>query len=175
MESLDLEGWTRLFDSCQRTACHLEMRDSYAVQEELEDIAKWRAGLWTVRDDAESKADWLDLMRKTAARGVGLRRARIVSEPVTEYIRFEHFGTPQNIAAGEQIRWLSRAKVSGLALPGNDFWIFDGTTALFNHFTGDGGWVGNELTSDPKVTKLCSEAFESAWALATPHDDYVIR
>ncbi|WP_194906195.1 DUF6879 family protein [Catenulispora rubra] len=175
MESLDLEGWTRLFDGCQRTACHLEMRDNYAVQEELEDIAKWRAGKWTARDDAESKADWLELMRKTASRGVSLRRARIVSEPATEYIRFEHFGTPQNIEAGEQVRWLPRAQASGIALPGNDFWVFDGATALFNHFTGDGGWVGNELTSDPKVARLCSEAFEAVWALATPHDDYVVR
>lgn len=172
MESLDAEGWARLFRACQHSASHLEMRDTYAVQEELADIEKWRAGQWGPEQDAESKAGWLELMRETAARGVRLRRARIVSEPVTEYIRFEHEGTPQNIAAGEDVRWLPRTRASGLALPGNDCWIFDGTTVLFNHFTGDGGWIGNELTTDPAIAALCTEAFEAVWERAIPHAEY---
>ncbi|WP_034266577.1 DUF6879 family protein [Actinospica robiniae] len=172
MESLDAEGWARLFRACQHSASHLEMRDQYAVQEELADIEKWRAGQWGPEQDAESKAGWLELMRATAARGVRLRRARIVSEPVTEYIRFEHEGTPQNIAAGEDVRWLPRTRASGLALPGNDCWVFDGTTVLFNHFTGDGGWIGNELTTDPSIAALCTEAFEAVWKLAIPHAAY---
>ncbi|MDT0447326.1 DUF6879 family protein [Streptomyces johnsoniae] len=175
MESLDSAGWARMFNSCRESACHLEMRDHYAVAEEEADIAKWRAGDWGPEQDAASKAGWLDLMRATSARGVRLRRARIVSEPVTEYIRFEHEGTPQNVAAGEEVRWLPRSRASGLALPGNDCWIFDRTTVLFNHFTGDGGWVGNELTTDPRVALLCAEAFESVWELGIPHDTYVPR
>lgn len=35
---------------------------------------------------------WFDLVRAHVARGVEFRRARIVSEPVTDYIRFEHEG-----------------------------------------------------------------------------------
>ena len=172
MESLDADGWARLFNACQQSASHLEMRDSYAVQEELADIAQWRAGQWGPEQDAASKASWLSLMRATAARGVRLRRARIVSEPVSEYIRFEYEGTAQNIEAGEKIRWLPRTRASGLALPGNDCWIFDGTTVLFNHFTGDGGWVGNELTTDPRVAQLCASAFEAVWELGVPHSDF---
>ncbi|WP_105973051.1 DUF6879 family protein [Streptomyces geranii] len=172
MESLDAEGWARLFHSCRESAWHLEMRDHYAVAEEQADIKRWRAGDWGPEADAASKAGWLDLMRATAARGVQLRRARIVSEPVTEYIRFEHEGTPQNIAAGEDVRWLPRTRASGLALPGNDCWIFDRSTVLFNHFTGDGGWVGNELSSDPHVVDVCAGAFESVWKLGIPHGQY---
>lgn len=172
MESLDADGWAQLFGACRRSACHLEMRDTYAVEEEQSDIDKWRAGEWGPQQDAESKAGWLDLMRDTAARGVRLRRARIVSEPVTEYIRFEHEGTPQNIAAGEEVRWLPRTSASGLVLPGNDCWIFDGTTVLFNHFTGEGGWVGNELTTDPGIAARCADAFEAVWELAIPHSEY---
>lgn len=172
MESLDAEGWARLFEACHQSAYHLEMRDTYAVREELADIAQWRAGHWGPREDAESKAGWLALMRATVARGVTVRRTRIVSEPVTEYIRFEYEGTPQNIEAGEQVRWLPRARASGLALPGNDCWVFDGTTVLFNHFTGDGGWVGNELTTDPHVAALCAKAFDAVWNLGIPHSEY---
>jgi hypothetical protein len=172
MEPLDLDGWARLFSACRESACHLEMRDVYAVQEEQDDIAKWRAGQWGPREDAESKAGWLALMRATAARGVRLRRARIVSEPVSEYIRFEYEGTSQNIDAGEQVRWLPRIRASGLALPGNDCWIFDGSRVLFNHFSGDGGWVGNELVTDAPVARLCAAAFESVWELGIPHSEY---
>ncbi|MFV2196947.1 DUF6879 family protein [Nocardiopsis sp. LOL_012] len=174
MESLDAEGWARLFHACRESAYHLEMRDHYAVAEELADIEQWRAGQWGPEQDAASKAGWLDLMRATAARGVQLRRVRIVSEPVTEYIRFEHEGTPQNIAAGEDVRWLPRTRASGLALPGNDCWVFDSATVLFNHFTGDGGWVGNEVSTDPDVARICAGAFASAWDLAIPHDEYTL-
>ncbi|WP_438948653.1 DUF6879 family protein [Streptomyces atratus] len=56
-----------------------------------------------------------------AARGVRVLRARVVSEPVTEYIRFEHAITDANLRAGEEVRWLPRRRASTLALPGNDF------------------------------------------------------
>lgn len=59
---------------------------------------------------------WLDLMVETVTRGVAVRRARIVSEPVSEYIRYEHSGAFTNVAAGEQVRW--------------------------NHFSGDGSSMG---------------------------------
>ena len=125
------------------------MRDSYAVKEEQSDIEKWRAGDWGPEQDAESKAGWLELMRATAARGVRLRRARIVSEPVSEYIRFEHEGTAQNIAAGEDVRWLPRTRASALVLPATTAGSSTAGQCWFNHFTGDGGWIGNELTADP--------------------------
>ena len=172
METLTAEQWTALFSQCRSSACHLEMRDTYAVEEELADIAKWRAGAWGPEQDAESKSGWLDLMRSTKARGVRLRRARIVSEPISEYIRFEYEGTPQNVDAGEEVRWLPRARASALALPGNDFWLFDRTTVLFNHFTGSGGWLGNELTTDTAVAELCTNAFEAVWELGIQHSEY---
>ena len=172
MDTLTPDDWSRLFAECRESACHLEMRDIYAVEEELADIATWRAGQWGPERDAESKGGWLELMRGTRARGVRLRRARIVSEPVSEYIRFEYEGTAANIEAGEEVRWLPRTQASGLALPGNDFWIFDGRTVLFNHFTGDGGWLGNELTTEPRVARLCADAFEAVWTLGIPHSEY---
>jgi hypothetical protein len=72
------------------------------------------------------------LVRHHVARGVKFRRARIVSEPVTDYIRFEHAITAGvNLAGGEQVRWLPRRRASDLCLPGNDFWPFDGRLVRF--------------------------------------------
>lgn len=104
-----------------------------------------------------------------------VRRARIVSEPVSEYIRYEHSGTFTNVAAGEHVRWLPRRRASDIALPGNDFWLFDEEWVHWNHFAGDGSSTGEEITNAPVSAKLCSEAFEAVWSRAVPHDQYEIR
>ncbi|MEV6526771.1 DUF6879 family protein [Longispora sp. NPDC051575] len=102
-----------------------------------------------------------------------IRRARIVSEPISDYIRFEYDVTNgHNIKAGEHVRWLPRREASALALPGNGYWLFDGKTVLFNHFDGDGNMTGEEVVTDPEVVQLCDSAFEAVWHVATPHQDY---
>lgn len=165
-----------LMSACTHAAVHLEMRDSYAVDSEKERIAKWREG--HRRDPADRASwwtPWLEQIQQTVSRGVVIRRARIVSEPVGEYTRFLYDGTFTNIAAGEQVRWLPRRRASDIALPGNDFWLFDRQWVHWNHFTGDGGWAGEEITNDPAAAKLCAEAFEAVWDRAIPHDEYEIR
>jgi hypothetical protein len=109
----------------------------------------------------------------TVARGVVIRRARIVSEPLSDFTRHEYEVTPRlNIPAGEQVRWLPRRRASDLALPGNDFWVFDEHTIRFGYFAGDGEIVGHEVCRDPDVLKLCLSAFEAVWDRAIPHEDY---
>lgn len=61
------------------------------------------------------------MVAETTRRGVQMRRARIVSEPITPYIRYEYDGTFSNIAAGEDVRWLPRPRTADLLLPGVDF------------------------------------------------------
>jgi len=140
-------------------------------------FTRWQAGY---RDDPADRDSWwrpwLSLVAETRERGVSIRRARIVSEPVSEYIRFEHGITFMNVAAGEDIRWLPRRKASRLLLPGNDFWVFDDRLVLWNHFTGEGEVSpdGRELTDDTETAKICAAAFEAVWDLAIPHDEYQI-
>lgn len=172
METLSADDWADLFAHCQRAAWHLEMRDVYAVAEEADDFAAWREGRWDADQDAAKRKGWLDLIRATAGRGVQLRRARIVSEPVTDFIRFEHSGTALNIDAGEDVRWLPRTRAARIMLPGADFWLFDEVTVVYNHFTGDGSWHGNETTGDPVTAHLCAAAFQAVWEAAIPHHDY---
>ncbi|MGD9482349.1 DUF6879 family protein [Streptomyces sp. TRM70308] len=164
-----------LFSQTERTAVHLEMRDSYAVDYERGPFADWRAGYRHKPDDRASWwRPWLDIVQETVARGVVIRRARIVSQPVSEYTRFLYDGTFTNVAAGEQVRWLPRRHASDIALPGNDFWCYDGKLVRFNHFTGDGASGGGEMVDDPAVVKLCAAAFETVWTRAVPHDQFTV-
>ncbi|MFG2892960.1 DUF6879 family protein [Streptomyces sp. NPDC048248] len=168
-------SFAELLGGCERSAVHLEMRDSYAVDYEKSGLKAWRAGFRLEPEDRASWwRPWLDLISDTVARGVNVRRARIVGEPVTEYIAFEHSVTFTNVAAGEEVRWLPRRQAADLCLPGTDFWLFDDRLVRFNHFTGDGASAGGEMRHELAVVKLCMAAFESVWDRATPHDEYQV-
>ncbi|MEV7845992.1 DUF6879 family protein [Streptomyces cyaneofuscatus] len=170
-----LSNFTDLIRSAERSAVHLEMRDVYAIPDEDERFAAWRQGERFDPDDRDSWwRPWLDLVQEVTAKGVRMRRARIVSEPPSEYIRYEHSFSFTNIAAGEEIRWLPRRSASGLALPGNDFWLFDGRLVQFNVFDGEGRWVHTDHTDDQATADRCSDSFEAVWERAVPHGTYTV-
>lgn len=155
--------------SAQRSAVHLEMRDDY-VPDDPSFIA-WKGG--PPYDRTERERDWHRLIGDARAKGVQVRRARVVSEPVTDYIRFEHSVTDSmNIKAGEQVRWLPRRQASDLLLPGNDLWVFDDHLIRFGFFAGDGRYLGDEVNRDSAVIKQCLAAFEAVWGRATDHAEY---
>ncbi|MEV6121885.1 DUF6879 family protein [Streptomyces sp. NPDC052077] len=161
--------------SAVRSAVHLELRDVYAMDDEDAEFRAWREGHRLDPDDRESWWNpWLGLVQEITGRGVRVRRARIVSEPPSEYIRYEHSFTFTNVAAGEEVRWLPRRSASGLSLPGNDFWLFDGRLVQFNVFDGDGRWVHTDRTDDRETAGRCSAAFEAVWERAVPHDKYTL-
>jgi hypothetical protein len=175
VEPLTPEQWEELLTACKQSASHLEMRDWYTADDEK---ARFERFVATRRRDLAAEAaerrEWMDLMRKITSAGVQVRRVRIVSEPVSDYIRWEWLGAGPTIESGEELRWLPRRLASGLALPGNDFWLFDQRTAMFNHFSGDGRPLGQEITGDPATVELCRTAFEAVWKLAIPHHEYAI-
>ncbi|MFC9157622.1 DUF6879 family protein [Streptomyces bauhiniae] len=174
--SQKLPSFAELLDSAAESAVHLEMRDAYGVAAEAAGFARWKeTGEFDDDPGSPHWAPWTELVRRTVARGVSVRRARIVSEPVSDYIRYEHAGTGVNVAAGEQVRWLPRRRASDICLPGNDFWLIDGSLVRWNHFTGDGATAPGEITEDPGAARLCEAAFEAVWSRAIPHAEYKIQ
>jgi hypothetical protein len=172
-----VRSFEELFQEAERSAVHLEMRDSYAVGSEAEDVATWRTtGVANVDPESEYWKSWVTAVRGAVERGVHVRRARIVSQPVADYIRYEHAITVVNLAAGEQVRWLPRRQASNIALPGNDFWLFDERLVRINHFTGEGDGAAEpfEDTDDQNLAQLCSNAFEAVWERAVPHADFTL-
>jgi hypothetical protein len=158
-----------LIESVHHDAVHLEMRDFYTPHDPI--FLDWKAGKQF--EPAQVMADWYQTVQSAVARGIVIRRARIVSEPLSDFTRHEHWMTARlNIAAGEQVRWLPRQRASDLALPGNDFWVFDDHTIRFGYFAGDGELTGHEVCRDLDVIKLCLSAFEAVWDRAIPHEEY---
>ncbi|MYV55035.1 hypothetical protein GT042_21505 [Streptomyces sp. SID3212] len=169
--------FAELLSGAQHTAVHLEMRDLYGVGDEADLIERFaRTGEISLDPTASFWPEWLGIVRETLARGVIMRRAWIVSEPVTDYIRWEYTSTPLNLEAGEQVRWLPRRRASDIPLPGNDFWLIDGRRVMFHFFTGDGDWAdpGFETTDDPAAVRLCASAFETVWERGVPHEKFTV-
>jgi hypothetical protein len=156
-----------LIAATTRSAVHLEMRDAYTPDDPA--FLNWLAGRPV---PAPAGSDWYELVRAHADRGVRFRRARVVSEPLADYIRFEYESTALNVAAGEQVRWLPRRRGAGLLVPLNDYWVLDDRLVRFGYFAGNGDFLGDELTDDPAIARACAEAFEAVWERAIPHDEY---
>ncbi len=147
------------------------MRDGYQLSG-----ANWLAWRSGRPIDAADRSTWwnpyYDLLVAAVERGAQIRRARIVSEPVADYIRFEHDVSDIHVAAGELLRWLPRRLATDLRLPGNDFWLFDEATLVVTFFSGGGDVVGREHILDPEVIKFHLNAFDAVWERGTPHGDY---
>lgn len=169
LDSISYEELTELINSFQREALHLEMRDSYGTAAEIPHLAKWEAG---EPDDTGWLQPWFDRVRAATQAGKVFRRARIVSEPVSDYQKWVLKDSHLFVEAGEDIRWVPRNRVSAVALPGNDFWLFDDRVVVFLIFAGHGRVVDRQKASDPAAVELCRTAFDAVWKLSIPDSEY---
>ena len=163
------EQFAELLTSFAREAIHLETRDAYGTDVELPHMARWARG---ETDDLEWLRGWCATLRVHVAAGKSVRRARIVSEPLSDYQRWSYNIAYPMVEAGEDIRWVPRRLVSSVALPGNDFYLFDDRLAVFLLYAGNGLATGKISSSDPADIRLCRSAFEAAWKLSIPHSEY---
>lgn len=169
MASITDEDFEGLLSDFARTAVHLETRDAYGTTTELPHMAKWAAG---EPDDLQWLQGWCATLRRHVSAGRSVRRARIVSEPLSDYQRWSHSIAQPMVDAGEDIRWVPRRLVSSVAVPGNDFYLFDDQLVVFLLYSGSGLGTGKVISTDPADIRLCRSSFETVWPLATPHRDY---
>jgi hypothetical protein len=169
MTPIDDREFDRLLADVDRQSLHLEMRDAYGTVTELPHMAKWAAG---EPDGNEWLQGWCDVLRGKAAAGTSYQRARIVSEPLSDYQRWSFSIAAPMVEAGEDIRWLPRSRVSSIALPGNDFYLLDGRLVVFLLYAGNGLGTAKLTSTDPRDIELCWSAFEAVWAQAIPHSEY---
>lgn len=169
MASVTEEEFDRLLSTFERKAIHLETRDAYGTEVELPHMAKWVAG---EPDDLAWLQGWCETLRAHVKAGRSVRRARIVSEPLSDYQRWSHSIAHPMVEAGEDIRWVPRRLVSSTAIPGNDFYLFDDRLVVFLHYAGSGLAVGKDASTDPADIELCRASFEAVWQLAVPHREY---
>lgn len=163
------EDFDRLLCEFERKSIHLETRDAYGTAVELPHMAKWAGG---EPDDLEWLQGWCATLREHVKAGKSVCRARIVSEPLSDYQHWSYNIAHTMVNAGEDIRWVPRRFVSSIALPGNDFYLLDDRLVVFLIYAGNGVGTDKVTSTDPDDIQLCRSAFEAVWKLAVPHRDY---
>ncbi|MEU3709039.1 DUF6879 family protein [Streptomyces catenulae] len=161
-----------LFNSFEHDAFHLELRDDYGSPVEDTPYARWQRG---EPDDYTWLDPWMMLMRRVAGEGKTVRRIRVVTEPHSRYVGWEHSLTKFNIEAGEDIRWLPRHLLpEGITFPnnGNDWWLYDDRLLAVGHFDPEGRVLGSQIIEEPATVAECIRLRDLLWTLAIPHTEY---
>lgn len=162
-------SFSDLLKDAQRSALKLELRDSYLPRDPA--YLAWLEG--NPEETYRRYAPWPEKVSSAVASGVDMRRVRVVSEPVSDYIRFEHAVTERvNLAGGEQVRWLPRWRAWDLLLPTCDLWVVDERVVLFYFFSAEGESSGSRVSTDLAVAQRCVSAFAQAWDRGTDHAEY---
>ncbi|WP_449061231.1 DUF6879 family protein [Planomonospora algeriensis] len=168
------EEFLELFTSFRHTAYRLELRDRYNVDAEADRWAAYVAGDMAEleRLNAVQRKTWMDLMRAATVAGKRIERVRVVTEPLSDYMRFTLILNAGNADAGEDIRYLPRHQAAGLGLPDVDAWLFDSRFVVVGRFDAEDRLTAWERIDDPKVVVEHCAARDAAWHHAIPYPEY---
>ncbi|MDQ0377971.1 DUF6879 family protein [Amycolatopsis thermophila] len=156
-----------LFRSFRISSWRWECQGDYAVDEAA--LRRWRNGQ---PDDPARKAPWLAYIRDITSRGVRFERVRMLTEPLTEYLRWLLEQTQSNIDAGEDIRWITESQAHELRAPDYDFYLFDDERVAIMRFGTDKLLADLEVSTDPAVVDEHRRYRDLVWPAAVRHADY---
>lgn len=144
----------------EHTAFRLELQDSYAEPEEDALYAAWLRGEEPDARQVPELAEWYGRIAGHVAAGRRVGRVRVQQDPPTDYQRFERWLDPLNLAAGEDMCYLTagNAREIGLlpAAGRDDWWLLDSCLLIVMRFDGSGHRIQNEIVTDPaEVIKAC--------------------
>jgi hypothetical protein len=160
--------FAELFRTFRHSAWRLETQGVYHEPYEQAELARFLVGQPL---DVSYLADWLDDVRTATHSGRRFERVRVLTEPLTDYLRFELTVAPHNAEAGEDIRVLSPAEAQRLRLPDHDFWLFDDERVAVMEF-GPAGLIGADIHTDPGTVTQHRQWRDLAWRHATPFETY---
>lgn len=153
------------------TAFRLETLDTYTVESDGEDVARYLRG--DPEPLPERKQPWLDQLAAESAAGKARSRVHVLTTPLSPYLRYEcEWGYLPNARAGEHIRILDLSRTAAPeGLLAEDFWILDDSYVIRMHYDEQGEFTGGELTDEldryrraRDAALTASEEFTAWWA-----------
>ncbi|WP_052745930.1 DUF6879 family protein [Allosalinactinospora lopnorensis] len=171
-------GWDeveQLFSGFRFTAFRLETLQTYDAQHESEPFRQFLA--LGEAEITEELTGWGAELQAGIAAGRRYDRVHVVTEPLTDYVRFEcAWGYPHNVTAGENIRILPvRDGDWPDGLPHLDFWLFDSHRLLWMNYAEDSSLVSTELVDDPEWVVAANVWRDHAMQRSIPFAEYENR
>lgn len=163
---------SHLFREFRHVAFRLETRRGYASDRNSPMWPRFLAG-----EDVAGEPDnaWRENVRVQTTQGKRFERVRLVDEPPTQGQEFLLARAPSNVAAGEDIRNLTRAQAQELRLPDDDFWLFDSKTVARFAFDDEDTTLGVYVTEDPSEVLAACQARDTAWHHAVRTEEFARR
>jgi hypothetical protein len=161
---LSRDEFQALFAADWLSAWRWECQGIYHEPNEQEPLRRFLAG----ESDNHSWYRWPDRVRAWVEEGRRIGRVRMLTEPLTDYLRFEISITPPALEAGEDIQFLGQERALELGAPVDDFWMFDDTIVVAMTFD-DRGVSGAELITDSDAVRRYAEWKAVATREAVPY------
>lgn len=171
MDRLSGDEWARALHDFERTAFRFECQGTYHEPYEQEALRQYLAG---GEPDLGYLRGWLDDVRRGTESGRRYSRVRVLTDPLTDYLKFELAVTPHNAAAGEEVRILSAAQAAEMDLPQDDFWLFDNKLATVMHFDEREGFQYADAVTAPDQVREFLEIRERVWDAAVSFREFVM-
>ncbi|MFF7253120.1 DUF6879 family protein [Streptomyces microflavus] len=171
----DVVPATRILDffrtGFEHTAWRLETRQEYAADQETEEYQRFLEG---IAPPPDKDGPWFANARAQTATGRRIERVRVVDEPATDNQRYLLATTPDNLAAGEDIRYLHRSTADAVGLsPEGDFWLFD--SRILARFNWQDSERRLELTAEPDQVARACQVRDIAWHHAVRYEEFIRR
>lgn len=173
--SLDDEEFNRLFRDFRYTAYRLETLQQYDVSYEQDEFARFLAG--ESRGEFPGIAAWCDTVRGAVSAGKRMHRVHVVTEPLSDYVRFEcGWAYEHTVEAGEDVR-LVVASISAwpVALPHYDYWLFDSSQLVAMYYDEDGRFVSGELINEPEKVVQANLWRDAAVSASIPYRTFAAQ
>ena len=168
-EQVGTDRLTALLDNARVALWRWECRGDYsAVDANL--LRRWRAGLG--RDSADDQP-WVEYIQGLRQRGVRFERARLLTEPLTEYLRLQLDFTDMNAAAGEDVRWVAQSVAAEAGMPGYDYYLVDDDVVAVLDFDDDGRFACVRVSAAREVVVRHASWRDLIWPHAVPHTRYL--
>ncbi len=168
-------GFDDHFEQARTSIFRLETLQNYGNSGEDPALAAFLAGQPHLITPA--KRAWTALVHDRTAAGCVMQRVHVVTEPITDYLRFElTWGYQPNVEAGEDIGIIS--VTVGQQWPpelpeSTDFWLFDLNVLYALRYDQDGAWLATEEVTDPVAIEQAGIWREAALKRAVPWRSYI--
>jgi hypothetical protein len=152
---------TGLLREFNESAFRLELQPAYIVPYEEETVARLVAGDPEPPTNVPELKAWYEQVARQVAEGKTMGRVRVHDEPPTPYQRWVRFAGAWNIAAGETIRYMTRAHAHAVGLlpdaGSTDWWLLDSRQLMEMRYDENNQLLAAELVTDPDaVMQACA-------------------
>jgi len=163
-----------LVNGFQRSLFRLETLDDYAVSRYDERVRAFREG--RPLPPSPPKEAWLKQIAEAVAAGKRIYRVHVLSQPLSDYLRYELTVYQENTAAGEEIYIADRTgrpSSDELDELTQDFLLIDDAILVWYRYDAGGHLLGYERSDDPADLDRCRRQRDTAMAYAVSLEQYL--